>query len=242
MVNGQQVTRIDFEQLVRQFRPKAQGWAAQSKGRIMRDLVTLELLAQEARKQHLDQYPALKSQIKLRVSDVLARSMVQKSVTDHANVTEETMQQHYETSKADYTVGEEVTASHILVKTEPEAQTVLKELEQGKDFAEVAKTRSTGPSAPNGGALGTFGRGRMMPAFEQAAFALKPGEISTPIQTQFGYHVIKVTGRTAARTKPFDEVRDGIRNALISRYVEAFLAELRGKAKVQILQSDYTYE
>ncbi len=242
VVNGQQITQMDFDQLIQQYRPEARDWATQNKGRVMRDLVTLKLLAQEARKQHLDQSPAIRSQIKLRISDILARSMVQQSIADHAQVTPETIQQHYEASKADYTVGEEITASHILLAAEPEAHEVLKELEQGKDFAAVAKAKSIGPSASKGGALGTFGRGRMVAAFEEAAFVLKTGEISAPVQTRFGYHVIKVTDRTAARTKPFEEVRDEIRNALTTRYVDGFLAEIRGKASVQILQSDYAYE
>lgn len=242
VVNGQEITRVDFEQRLLQYRPEARSWAAQNKGRVMRELVTLILLADEARKQTLDQRPATQAQIRLRTRDVLARLVVQKSVEEHVDLTDNAIRQHYETFKDKYTVDEQITASHILVKTEGEAQEALEEIKQGKDFAEVAKARSTGPSGPRGGALGTFERGRMVPAFEQAAFALKKGEVSGPVKTQFGYHIIKVTDRAAARTKALDEVREDVRNALISEYVDSLLANLRSKATIQIMNQDYAFE
>jgi peptidyl-prolyl cis-trans isomerase C len=242
VVNGQQITKMDFDQLMRQYLMRSGGRMAHNKGRIMRNLVTLELLAQEGKKLHLDQDPAVQAQIRLRTNDILARSVVQKYVAENAVVTEEAIRKYYEASKDTYTVGEQITASHILVKTEREAQEVLRELKQGKDFASVARAKSIGPSASKGGALGTFGRGRMVPAFEKAAFALKVGEISAPVHTQFGYHIIKVTNRIAARTKPLDEVRGDIRNTLISRYVDTLIADLRRKAKIQIMNPDYVFE
>lgn len=242
VVNGREITQMDIDQLVQQYRPEARSWAAKNKGQVMRNLVTLELLAQEAKKRHLDQDPLIRAQIRLRTSDILARSMVQRSIEEHAGVTDEAIRQHYEASKDEYTVSEEITASHILVKTESEAQDVLEDLKQGKDFAEIAKARSIGPSGPKGGALGAFGRGRMVPAFEEAAFALQKGEVGGPVHTQFGYHIIKVTERTAARTKPLDEVREDIRKALVSRYVDTLLTDMRRKAKIQVIHPDYAFQ
>jgi peptidyl-prolyl cis-trans isomerase C len=242
VVNGHEITQMDIDQLVQQYRPEARGRAAKNKGQVMRNMVTLEILSQEAKKQHLDQDPLIQAQIRLRINDVLARTLVQKSIEEHAAVTDETIRKHYEASKDKYTVSEEITASHILVKSESEAQEVLEDLKQGKDFAEVAKARSIGPSAPKGGALGTFGRGRMVPAFEAAAFALQKDEVSGPVQTQFGYHIIKVTDRTAARTKPLDEVREDVRNALVSRYVDTLLTDMRHKAKIQVIHPDYAFQ
>jgi parvulin-like peptidyl-prolyl isomerase len=128
------------------------------------------------------------------------------------------------------------------VQTKDEAETVLKELKSGKPFADVAKERSIGPSAPNGGDLGTFGQGRMVPAFEKAAFALKVGEISEPVQTQFGYHVITVTDRQAARTRPFEEVKEEIRESLVSDYIEGLVDDLRKKATVEVKNPAYKFE
>jgi peptidyl-prolyl cis-trans isomerase C len=242
IVNGQKITRLDFEQLVQQYRPDTPDWAERNKGQVFRDLVTLELLSQEGTKLHLEQEPEAQSQIRLRTKDVIARALVQKYIAERANVTEEAIRQHYEASKDEYKIGEQITASHILVRTEGEAQAVLKELKQGKDFAVLAKARSLDNSAADGGSLGTFGRGEMIPAFEEAAFALKVGEVSSPVRTEFGYHIIKVTDRVAAHARAFEEVRDDIREALIERSVDAFIDDLRHHAKVEILQPEYTID
>ncbi len=241
-VNGERLTQHDFDQLIQQYRPQAREWAAQNKGRVMRDLVTLEVLSQEGHKLGLDRDPEIQARIRLRTKDVVARALVQKYAAERANVTDDSIQKRYEEAKDAYTVDEQITASHILLKTEQEARDVIAELKQGKDFAEVAKARSIGPSAPRGGSLGTFGRGRMVPAFEAAAFALKVGDISEPVQTQFGYHVITVTERTPAHTKPLEEVREEIRNELISQYIETLLTDLRRQADVKILQPEYAFE
>lgn len=242
VVNGIKITRLDFEQLLQQYRPEVQEWAVNNKGQVMRDLVTLELLAQEGTKLRLDQEAEVQAQVRIRTKDVLARSVVNKYVTERSSITEEAIRKHYEATKNEYTVGEQVTASHILVKTESEAQAVLKDLKQGKDFADVAKARSLDSSAPQGGDLGTFGPGDMVPDFEKAAFALKVGDISAPVHTQYGYHVIKVTQRIPARTRPLDEVKEDVRNALISRYIDTLLDNLRRTAKVQIVNPEYTFE
>jgi peptidyl-prolyl cis-trans isomerase C len=242
VVNGTKLTRLDFEQLLQQYRPEVQEWGTNNKGQIMRDLVTLELLAQEGTKLHLDQDPEVQAQIRIRTKDVLARAVVQKYVTERAGITEDAIRKHYEATKDEYAVGEQAAASHILVKTESEAREVLKDLKQGKDFADVARARSLDSSASQGGDLGTFGRGDMVAEFEKAAFALKVGEISAPVHTQYGYHIIKVTQRTPARLKPLDEVKEDVRNALISRYVDTLLDNLRRAAKVQIVHPEYTFE
>jgi peptidyl-prolyl cis-trans isomerase C len=243
VVNGTKLTRLDFEQLLQQYRPEVQEWGTNNKGQLMRDLVTLELLAQEGAKLHLDQDPEVQAQIRIRTKDVLARSVVQKYVTERANITEDAIRKHYEATRDEYSVGEQVTASHVLVRTESEAQEVLKELKQQRqDFADVARARSLDSSASQGGELGTFGRGDMVAEFEKAAFALKVGEISTPVHTQYGYHIIKLTQRTPARLQPLDEVKEDVRNALVSRYVDALLDNLHRAAKVQIVHPEYTFE
>jgi peptidyl-prolyl cis-trans isomerase C len=242
VVNGTNITRTDFDQLIQQYRPEAGEWAEHNKGQVMRDLVTLEVLAQEGRKLRLDQDPRIQAQIRLRTKDIMARSVVEKYVAERSGVNDEAIRKHYEASKDEYMVEEQVTVSHILVRTEPEIQEVLAELKQGKDFAEVAKARSIDGSAANGGALGTFGRGRTVAAFEEAAFALQVGELSASVHTQFGYHVIKVTAHLPAHVKPLDEVREEVRSALVSQYVDTLLQDLRRAAKVQVLQPAYAFE
>jgi peptidyl-prolyl cis-trans isomerase C len=242
VVNGATLTKMDYEQLLQQYRPEARSEAEQHKGRFMRELVLQEILAQEGQRLQIDDDPQLQARLKIQKNSAIARAVVQKYIEEKSDVTDERLRDHYEKNKATFTSDEQIAASHILLKTEAEAQAALKEIKQGKDFAEVAKAKSTGPSAPQGGALGTFGRGRMVPAFEEAAFALKVGDVSAPVKTQFGYHIITVTDRTEAAPQSFDEVRDTIRRTLISEYVESLLDDLQSKAKIEIKNPEYTLQ
>jgi len=243
VVNGHKITLLDFEQLIQQYRPEHQEeWSERNKGQVLRDLITLELLSQEATRQRLEQGPEVQSQIRLRTKDVLARSVVQKYIAERVNVTEDAIQKQYEATKDAYRVGEQIAASHILVRTESEAQAVLKELKQGKDFAAIAKARSIDNSAADGGSLGTFGRGEMIAAFEAVAFTLKVGEVSSPVHTEFGYHIIKVTNRIAPRVKPLENVRDEVREALIEQSVDAYINDLRRNAQVEITRPEYSFD
>lgn len=242
VVNGSALSKLHFDLLIEQYRPEAQQWAETNKGQVMRQLVLQEILAQEGKRMRLDQDPQVQALLQLQHNTVLARSVVRKYVDEKSGVTDEVIRKHYDAHQASYTAEEQITASHILVKTEAEAREVLNDLKQGKDFAEVAKAKSTGPSGPDGGSLGTFGRGRMVPDFEEAAFALKVGELSEPVKTQFGYHIITVTDRVEAHVKPFDEVREDIRETLVSEYIDTLLNDLRGKATVEIKNPDYKFE
>jgi peptidyl-prolyl cis-trans isomerase C len=239
VVNGTPLTKMHYEQLLEQYRPEARSAAEQNKGRFMRELVLQEILAQEGQRLQLEQDPELQARLRIQKNGAIARAVVQKYIAENSNVTDERIREHYEKNKETFTSDEQIAASHILLKTEAEAQAALKEIKQGKDFAEVAKAKSTGPSAPRGGELGTFGRGRMVPEFEQAAFALKTGDVSEPVKTQFGYHIIKVTNRTEAAPQSFDEVREDIRRTLISEYVESLLDDLQNKAKIEIKDPEY---
>lgn len=145
-------------------------------------------------------------------------------------VTEEQMKEYYEQNKARYEVKEMVKAAHILIRLKKEASEEEKAaaLEKAKkihgeakkpnaDFEQLAIKYSEGPTGPKGGDLGFFTRGRMAPEFEEVAFAMKPNEISKPVLTQFGYHIIKVFEKKPAGQKPFDEVKDSIAKLLESR-------------------------
>lgn len=139
-------------------------------------------------------------------------------------VTEAEARAEYEKRKDDYQQEEQVSASHILYKVEGDeaaweaarvkAEAAAKKAREGADFAALAKAESDDSSAQNGGSLGSFGRGQMVKPFEEKAFSMKAGEISDPVRTQFGWHVIKVTARTGAGAKPFEEVRPQIERSL----------------------------
>lgn len=186
------------------------------------DGILLQLIQQTALAQTVETLPPLVSltleneERSLRAGEAVERKL-------EGAVTEEDLQAAYEESIADFEPEEEYNASHILVETEEEAIAVKETLEEGADFAVTAREKSTGPSGPSGGELGWFGTGMMVPPFEAATIALDVGEISEPVQTQFGWHVIKLND-TRKKTPPtLDESR------------QALMRELRTAAATEII-------
>lgn len=165
-------------------------------------------------------------------------------------VTDAEIKEYYEKNKARYEVKEQVRASHILFKVgkkddkakddaaKKKADDVFKEASaKGADFAALAKKHSQGPTAPRGGDLSYFTKGRMVPAFEKVAFGMKVGEVAKPVRTQFGWHVIKVTDKKEGRQRPFDEVKESIdkllRNKKSRKAKAELLKGLRAEAKIE---------
>ena len=143
------------------------------------------------------------------------------------------IQDAYDAQFANAEGGTEYNASHILVENEDEAKTIVEDLRAGADFAETAKIKSTGPSGPNGGALGWFGTGRMVPEFEAAVVALDVGAISDPVQTQFGWHVIILNEKRVKSAPKLDDVRDQIAQTLRQSAVEAHIQALVADADIE---------
>jgi peptidyl-prolyl cis-trans isomerase C len=134
---------------------------------------------------------------------------------------------------------EQVRARHILLETEEEALEVIKELQEGADFAELAEQKSTGPSASSGGDLGWFADGQMVPSFSAAAFALEPGETTeAPVKTDFGWHVIMVEDRRAAEAPEFEAQRQQLAGEITREVIASLLADLRANSKVQKFKPD----
>ncbi|MFQ6546955.1 peptidylprolyl isomerase [Aestuariibius sp. 2305UL40-4] len=152
-------------------------------------------------------------------------------ITESA-VTEEALQEAYDTRFADVEPTQEYNASHILVETEEEAQEVITELEGGADFAELAQDRSTGPSGPNGGELGWFGPGMMVAPFEEAVVALEVGEVSGPVETQFGWHVIILNDSRQQEAPPIEQLRPELEAELQQAAIEARVNELTEGADI----------
>lgn len=154
----------------------------------------------------------------------------------------------YKEHQQEYTHGEQVTASHILLGTEKgadqaakdaqktKAEDIRKQLVAGADFAKLAEENSSCPSKAQGGNLGAFEKGQMVPAFEEAAFALKPGEISGVVETQFGYHIIKVTEHTDAGTDSIEKVNSQIKENLQDKALSTWFKSLIDTAKVEKVQ------
>ncbi len=147
-------------------------------------------------------------------------------------VTDEAIETAYEERYAAAEPSTEYNASHILVETEEEAQGLIGQLDEGADFGELAREHSTDPSGPDGGALGWFGPGMMVPEFEEAVMALEAGEVSPPVQTQFGWHVVRLNETRMAEAPPLEEVRGEIADELQQQAVEARIAEVVEQADI----------
>jgi peptidyl-prolyl cis-trans isomerase C len=138
----------------------------------------------------------------------------------------------YDANFTDAGGDQEWNASHILVATEEEAQSLIDQLNDGADFVALAQEFSTGPSGPNGGALGWFGTGMMVPEFEAAVAGLEAGEISAPVQTQFGWHVVKLNESRISAPPALEDVRADLEEELRRQRVDAYLAELTEAAEI----------
>jgi peptidyl-prolyl cis-trans isomerase C len=243
-VGNVSLTAAQFDQLIdmlpEQNRNAARGPARKQ---FADNLVKVLALAQEGKRRGIDQTPAFKLQTTFQLDNFLAGQTFTQ-LSKETKVSEADARKYYEDHKQDWDV---VTARHILVRfqgsqvplkpgakdlTDAEAlakaQELRKRLVAGEDFATLAKAESDDAgSAANGGDLGTFHHGQMVAAFDTAAYALKPGEISEPVKTQFGYHIIKLEKR---ETKPFEEVRTEIDRRMAPEESQKALDELVKKS------------
>lgn len=149
-----------------------------------------------------------------------------------AAVSDAAVQAAYEARYAGVEPDTEYNASHILVETEDEAKALIVELEGGADFAELAKAKSTGPSGPNGGALGWFGKGMMVPAFEAAVVEMEVGTVSAPVETQFGWHVVKLNESRPVDAPALDSVRADLEAELQQSAVQETIASLTAAVEI----------
>lgn len=187
-------------------------------------------LGEELKLQETEQFQSIMANARRDILAQLAMAETLKDVT----VTEDEVSSYYNENGNQFSKGETVNAKHILVAEEEKCSEILESIVSGKtEFEAAAKEFSTCPSGAKGGDLGEFGRGQMVPEFEQAAFEAEIGHVVGPVKTQFGYHLIKVEKRTEAQVLPFDQVKDKIKmNLLQQKQNQVYLEkaeELRGK-------------
>jgi len=175
--------------------------------------------------------------------------LVEKAVAEVGEPTEDDIRKHFEAHKVEYAKGERVLAQHILITPDGDTQvskdearakivSIRERVIGGKDFADEAAAHSMCPSGKEGGSLGWFSRGMMVPEFDQAVFSMNVGEVSDIIETQFGYHIIFKTDHEAAGEADFeqvrDQVRDFLRHARRGEAMTAYVAELKAKAEIEV--------
>jgi len=172
---------------------------------------------------------------------VLQRVLLERQINEQ--ITETALREAYDKMIADAVTAEQINARHILVESEADAKQVIEELNGGADFAELAKTKSTGPSGPKGGDLGYFEKGQMVPEFSEAAFALKIGEFTKePVKTQFGWHVIKLEDRRTAEPPSFEASQDQLKAQLSQQIGSVYIKGLRETATIERFKMDGTPE
>ncbi len=192
-----------------------------------------------------------KDLVEITKKDIVISNYIETTIVPTIVVSEEEIKTFYNENREKLAEAPQVRASHILIgvdtaatpetklKAKEKAEAILKELIAGKDFAEAARTNSTCPSKDQGGDLGLFAKGQMVPEFEQAAFALKPGEMSGVVETQFGYHIIKLTEKKGGDVPKLEELKEKIAAFLkgqkTQKAVFEFVTKLRKEAKVEVL-------
>lgn len=204
--------------------------------KVVDELVNQQLLYLEAKENKLDETEEFKL-LEEETKENLLKNYALNKLIANENVTEEEIKKHYDDNKSQYQKEESVKAKHILVDSENEAKEAIKEIEDGSSFEEVAKKYSKCPSKESGGNLGEFTRGKMVPEFEEAAFAMEEGSLSEPVKSEFGYHVIQLDEKVPAGVSSFEEVRNQINEQLLRlKQQEKYLnkiEELKGKYKVE---------
>ena len=235
--DGVEIRQSDFD-LFQELDPQfEQLQGAQKQLAILSALIDVKSLAKKATADKMDQDATFQKRLEFLKDRSLHNAYFQKNVI--ANISDEDVKARFEKEIAAVEPEQELRARHILVKTAEEANAIIAELDGGADFVELAKTKSTGPSGPQGGDLGFFGKGQMVPPFEAAAFALEAGAYTkSPVQTQFGFHVIKLEEKRDRPLPKFEEVQDQMRQVVLrERYLET-VKEARSLSNVEILDEE----
>ena len=197
--------------------------------RLVDDIIDSRLAAAAGNEAGLTEDPDVLRRMSIAAQRVLAEAWIGREIRQR--VTDAELKAAYDTYIADTGSREEVKARHILVAEKQTAEEIINQLNGGADFVTLAKEKSTGPSGPNGGDLGYFGRGAMVPTFEAAAFALAAGDYSkTPVQTQFGWHIILLEDKRTAEPPSYAELEPQLRQNLISQNLARLLDGLRQNA------------
>lgn len=234
VVAGEELTGTMFEEFLKSAPKEQQAYVSnpQFRERFKDQFISLFAYAKYGEELKLEETDAFKTAMANARRDLLAQMAINEVLKD-IEVEEQEMKEFYEAQKQHFYGEEKVSAKHILVKEEADALELLELIQAGKSFEEAAQECSTCPSGSRGGDLGEFGRGQMVKEFEEAAFNAEIGELVGPVKTQFGYHLIRVEGKKAAETVPFEEVKEQIRQMILPqkqnrKYAEKY-AELKEK-------------
>jgi peptidyl-prolyl cis-trans isomerase C len=232
-VNGGVITTADFKKEVETLPPYLRPMAETPEGKkeLLDTMIIREIILQQAQKDGLDKSPEVADKLEELKKRVIVEAFLKKKVEAQTAITDADLQKFYDQNKDKLKTGEQVRASHILVKSETEAQDILGQIKKGGNFEQLASKYSIDAAKTKGGDLGWFGKGSMIPEFEKVAFGMKEGEISGIVKTQFGYHIIKLTGKRPAGVPPFAEVKEQLKAKLLPEKQQEVFQKLKDELK-----------
>lgn len=240
-VNGKDIDQDDVLRFLNEVGPQVAMQFQSPEGiqKVIEELVNQELLYLDAIENRLDEDQDFKNMLE-KTKNTLLKSYALNKLISAEEVGEEEAKKYYDEHTEYYKKKESLIASHILVDREEKAEDIIDEIEKGLSFEEAARKYSSCPSKDVGGALGEFTRGQMVPEFEEAAFKMGEKEISKPIKTQFGYHIIKLTERKPGGQMAFEEVKDQVSEQVLRlKQQDKYLGkieELKGKYPVELVR------
>lgn len=215
-VGGKNITEHDVDMMVMQMGQRGQNYNnPQGRAMLLDQLINRRLFLMDAMRNMYEREPAFKEQMARLKEDLLTSYSMQK-VLEAVKVTEADAKAYYEENREKFVAGTVFNASHILVDSEEKANAILAQIKAGEvTFEDAAAEHSTCPSGKrDGGCLGDFGSGQMVPEFENACAVMEVGTISDPVKTQFGYHLVRLNKREQGGEMPYDEIKDNLMDAL----------------------------
>ncbi len=235
---GMKITEDEFKQKSESLPKQLRQAALRNKREFIEDMANEHYLLKEAERLKIEAQPEVKSLIAAARRKILIAKLVSLEIDKKITLVPEEVRDYYDAHKEDFMTPLLLRAQHILVKTEEEAKVVQSELAAGADFEELARAKSIDGTALRGGDLGFFQKGQFFPEFEQAVFAMKKGETSPILKTQFGYHIIRLTDRAEPRLRDLKAVRQHVEERIInekrSAAFKAYISKLKGNTKMNI--------
>lgn len=236
-VNGIEITEGELAFAEAEIGQELAGVAPENRRRVLVEYLTeAHLMADAAEKAQLGSGGDFEARMKYYRLRALRDAFFEKKVRDA--VTADAAKALYDERVKSIPVQQEIRARHILVKTEDEAKNLAKEVAGGADFGELAKKHSQDQGGEGGGDLGYFTRGQMVKQFEDAAFGLESGKVSAPVQTEYGWHLIKIEDKRDRKPPSFEEVKDQIVQSLVQAKLQTSVRDMRGAAKIEFVDAD----
>ena len=236
--DGTTVTENEFLKKVQGLPKAVQTVAMNRRADLIQDIVAEHFLLKEALRRKVDKDTDVNDLIEVARKKILIAKLVEMEVDEKIQLDDQDVSKYYEFHKEQFMTPLLLRASHILVKTQEEADSLKSQIEAGGDFEDLARQHSIDSTAPRGGDLGFFQKGQFVPEFEEAVFALKKGEVSPLVKTTFGYHIIRLNDRAEPRLRDLKSVKSMVEERLMnekrSSTFKALIEKLKGNVKIEI--------